>query len=53
VILARQEPEGGASMFRSGPLTPARLEQILAKVKRHPHDLMAACERAPRSASRR
>lgn len=41
MTLARQEPQGGASMFRSGPLTPTLLEQILAKVKRHPHDLKA------------
>jgi hypothetical protein len=31
-------------MFRSGPLTPALLEQILAKVRRHPHDLMAVAK---------
>lgn len=28
-------------MFRSGPLTSALLNEILAKVERHPHDLKA------------
>lgn len=44
MALARQEPEGSTCMFRSGPLTPARLEQILAKVRRHPHDLKAVAK---------